>query len=334
MSGFFEWLYGEDCLRNPNGHAYTALFRPLPPTTSIFLPMVPEDRSFPQSSPVLDELRARRSQLWNGPTLSYRGQIGEQLLVSPGSYFDMLNSAILLEREAKAAIDAGGDFEQMYRAMPLRFERQQGAKGPDTLPLAWSGALCSASLGCSTLFVVNVRGQWRFVARRRSMTVSDDPGLFHVLPSFVFEPDGTGPTAKPPDLCSEILRELQEELFSQASEIAGQAPAGIHRLRELMHNGGAHLQVTGIALDLWTLRPDVLTLLVVRDPTWYETFKADLVPCTEEWAALTEGELLLFDPTDPSLFAPTGIFAPGRCVVAGAASLIAGMRALRMLEER
>ncbi len=41
------------------------------------------------------------------------------------------------------------------------------------------------------------------------------------------------------------------------------------RLRQLVDNGTARLQYTGISVNLMTLRPEICLLLVIDDPRWY-----------------------------------------------------------------
>jgi len=72
-----------------------------------------------------------------------------------------------------------------------------------------------------------------------------------------------------------VLREFAEELYDDSELDLGsnffhdvEAVPEVVRLTELLASGAADLVYTGISVNLLTLRPEIGTLLLVRDPDW------------------------------------------------------------------
>lgn len=82
-----------------------------------------------------------------------------------------------------------------------------------------------------------------------------------------------------------VLREFGEELFDieelerdrgyVAFEWFYEAPP-VKELRDLLATGEAQLLLTGVAVNLLNLRPEVCTLLLILTPEWYRVHSKDI----------------------------------------------------------
>ncbi|MCK4601754.1 MAG: hypothetical protein KAU28_04775, partial [Phycisphaerae bacterium] len=98
-----------------------------------------------------------------------------------------------------------------------------------------------------------------------------------------------------------VVREFAEELFDLSPAARGpaagacdfdwyeRAEVGQARpakaLLEMLKDprGGAELAVTGVAWNLLNTRPDICTILCIKDGSWFETFK-DMITVNREWS--------------------------------------------------
>ena len=231
----------------------------------------PENRDFATYDySYLHDLQNSKPALYNGATftlkriqenpLKLRGQIG--------SYFDMLATCAAFERELDAAAAAG-----MLRT-PARATYHRQVTPLDAL-LRGDGR--SAAIGIGALTVFNDGAEYRAILARRSQATAFDSNMFHVLPAMMFGPT----TANFSDrrewsVKHQILREVLEELFGMPEEKSPQRwdffydhPA-LQYLLNLLERGRAQICATGIILNLLTLRPEIGSLLLIHDPTWYK----------------------------------------------------------------
>ncbi len=182
-----------------------------------------------------------------------------------GLYYDNILTQYALEWELKKALLAGLDLSTPG-TLPLR-----EATEANTNPLLSGDGRC-ASITVSTLLVFARRGGAMYaLLRRRSSAVGVSRGLYHVAPSGMFE----APTLDEKwSVQMTIWRELLEEVFGDEEQtgtgadesrdyILGRSPVLI--IRELIEHSRAELSVTGICVDLLTLRPEICTVLYVPD---------------------------------------------------------------------
>jgi hypothetical protein len=345
----WEWLYGgEDLLRNRLGLAYPALIRPfrLEDPEQVLGDLVPDDREFPATSPLLTRLQGANAHLWNGRTYVFRelepGPDGPRLRCSPGFYFDALNTCAMLRAELADALAEGGSGTPpaLYPRLARRFDLHRGARGAAAAAQAWSGEGRSAAVAISCLFAVRAEDGYRFCVERRSLHLADDPGAYHVVPSMVFQPaagDASGRTGY--SITETILREIGEELFSADGEAeqAARAEAALGDLRRHLALGSAALQVSGLALNLLDLRPEILAVLAVDDPGWLRRHGPAVRIAASEFRDDPEGRVAMagtqaFRPLpDAAALSAEGEFGPGRSVVGGAAAVILGLPLLARL---
>ncbi len=257
----------------------------------------PEERHFAAYDySYLHDLQNSKPGLYNGSTftlnqirrnpLQLRGQIG--------NYYDMLATCAAFERELHDAAEASP-----LRA-PNRSNYHRYVAPADAL---LRGEKRSAAIGIGTLTVFNDGETYRALLARRSETTAFDSNMFHVLPAMMFGPT-TSDFADPREwsVKHQILRELLEELFGLPEAIGTRRwdyfydhPA-LRYLLTLMDSGVAQLRATGIILNLFTLRPEISTLLLIHDPAWYARISAADSDMPLVTAEETQGDSVVMAP--------------------------------------
>ena len=249
-------------------HDVDSILDPRPPT--------PESRDFAAYSYThLRDLLNDKPFLHNGSTFTMKSLSLNPLKLrgALGHYYDMLATCAALEHELREAVAEG-----RLRA-PLRTKYHCQVDARDSLH---QGTGRSAAIGIGTLTVFNDAGVYKAMLARRSNKTAIDSGFFHVLPAMMFGPTTTN-FADPREwsVKHQVLREVLEELFNMPEERDPQAwdffhrhPALLH-LQDLMDAGSAKLYLTGVIINLLTLRPEISTLLLIHDPGWYKRITAD-----------------------------------------------------------
>ncbi len=270
----------------------------------------PEERDFAAYDfSHLNDLQNSKPGLFNGSTFTLK-QIRQnplQLRGQIGSYYDMLATCAAFERELWDAVEAG-----LLRA-PNRSTYHRSVAPADAL---LRGEKRSAAIGIGTLTVFNDGETYRAILAKRSEATAFDRNMYHVLPAMMFGPT-TANFTEPGEwsVRHQILRELLEELFGLPETIQPQRwnyfyehPA-LGYLLDLMNSGKAQLCVTGIILNLLTLRPEIGTLLLIHDPAWHARVSAADSDMPLVTAEETKGDSVVMAPiaTDEaflSLFPP------------------------------
>ena len=177
------------------------------------------------------------------------------------------------------------------------------------------------------------------ICARRSSAVGDQPGKYHVAPSFIFQPSIQ---SSPRELEVEskvsygVFREYLEELFNfpeakTTSEIS-QNPNLLY-LQNLLASGDASFEITGIAFNLLNHRPEICTLLLIRDEDWFQKHSQpapNLLPFqfnTEFAEAVGTSALSIQDHRWEDILNPQNITPPG-----AAAIVLGARRALNILD--
>lgn len=353
ITRFLAWLYGEKSLfRGPSRLAYPLNVRSWAnnpkPINSLLGDLSIDNRLFPASSWLLEEMASKQKQLWNGKTYALADRSlmpgkqadslladGEQLHCVIGTYYDTVNTCAILEAELQRAICACSvDVapEHLYQALPQRHHLHGDHLGQAALADTWSGRNRSAAVSISCCFIVNtgsaddglVAGEQRYFLRQRSEQVADGSGLYHIVPSMVFQPSHEDPF-HPQSYCLEsmILREVAEELFDRDENNQDSVLyPEVADLKRLLDSGGATLMATGVAMDLLCLRPEILALCWIKDCSWYNLHGQAMRFSRHEYQADSVDSRGWRSISDDDPFQATGEFAPHRCVATGAASAI------------
>ncbi len=247
-------------------HDVDSILDPYPPT--------PESREFAAYNySYLHDLQNSKPFLHNGSTFTLKSLRLNPLKLrgALGRYYDMLATCAALEHELRQ-VAAG------WMRAPLRatYHRQV-----DPVASLHRGLGRSAAIGIGTLTVFNDAGVYKAMLARRSERTAFDSGFFHVLPAMMFGPT-TAAFCDPREwsIKHQVMREVLEELFNmpeendpQAWDFFRQHPALLY-LQELMDAGSAKLYLTGVIINLLTLRPEISTLLLIHDPAWYKRVTA------------------------------------------------------------
>lgn len=143
-----------------------------------------------------------------------------------------------------------------------------------------------ASLGCSVLTVLKSSdGTYKYLVKMNSQEKGSGVSDRHVLPSFMFQPISTQlkEQERELDLKTSVLREYGEELLG-VEELESAESADImfnyinenkylNKIKKQLDNGEATLEVTGLVLDVFRLRPEVTFLLILNDDIYSRNMK-------------------------------------------------------------
>lgn len=162
----------------------------------------------------------------------------------------------------------------------------------------------------------------------------------HVLPSFMFQPITKNRIkyAKELSVQLKVMQELAEEVFNHdeiesdghdrflQEKILG-LPEN-ERIVQMLKTGDAEFHHTGLWLDMYRLRPEVTSVLIIKDKSWFEEF-ITANKTMGNWE-LVSGAVFDYSADSDnyeSLLAGDG----GRLCAPGAAALISGMRHFKSL---
>ena len=247
-----------------------------------------------------------------------------------GLYYDNILTQYAMEWELKKALlrDVPDPVVELGRpgALPLR-EAVEALGNP-----LLSGTGRCAAMTISTLVVfARSDGHHYTILRRRSRNVGISPGMLHVVPAGMFEAANTQDAWS---IETNIWRELLEEVYNEEEEIGsgdseledylrGRSP--INLLLHLLKTGEAEISITGICCDLLNLRPEICTVLFVKDPAFAEARRMVL-----NWEYEREGPTGTFALNWDHVDEIMGRFAAdGGIVVSGAACLGLGREWLK-----
>ena len=236
---------------------------------------------------VVEAVKRRGSEIWDATTfslsrLAFAGTNVASIDAYIGSYFDMVSSADYLEYELLAAIDRGPGPVGLSN-LPAREAALSAFAAPSACLVAGGGV--DAVLAVSTLVVYAREGRYWMLCDVRSGSVAEYGNLYHVAPSFIFQPV-TSLTSH--NLAIEwrvthnVYREYLEELFDvpEVEHAEGAVAAdyfydhpNLLFLEELLRSGAAQLRGTAFIFNLLNHRPEICTLLLITDEGWFQQQK-------------------------------------------------------------
>lgn len=184
-----------------------------------------------------------------------------------GSYFDMIATCAALDQELQDAANG------TYIRAPQRSHYHRSVTHEEALT---RGTGRSAAIGGIVLTVFNDEGTYRLLLGKRSAKQATRPNHIHLLPAFMFQPLQQPMHPQEWSLRHHVYREVLEELFGldESDSLAFYDHPALVALQHMMDAGQAGLYVTGIALNLMTLRPEITMLLLIRDPQWWQRVHA------------------------------------------------------------
>lgn len=198
-----------------------------------------------------------------------------------GWYYDNILTQYAMEWELKRALLKGREraVDELNNGKNLPLRASVEAQGDPTI----SGAGRCASITVSTLMVFNRRNYGYFcLIRRRSAHVAVSPGMLHVVPAGMFEAMNSFDNWS---IRLNVWRELLEEVYGEKEQQdTGQAEFSdymmmkrpIPLLEQMLEDGSAEFSITGLCCDLLNLRPEVCTVLIVKEPRFLEDRRMQL----------------------------------------------------------
>ncbi len=243
--------------------------------------VVVPDRSLRQAGDeYLDDLRTvGHSLITNNGTYVLKAMNANEIVnldCAHGTYFDALATCDLLEWELLSTLGKtkARSVASVVNQLKWRSYVHYLSHEPTTCPIGRS-----AAIAVSTTILFRRTNDYAVLVQRRSdKGVAVHGDFLHVAPSFMFQPV-VGEWTKEYSVVHNIYREYLEELFSvKEASVAPSVMAvdyfygnpNLKFLRSLIDAGDAVLLLTGLAVNLLNLRPEICTLLHISSPKWYE----------------------------------------------------------------
>lgn len=236
---------------------------------------------------LVNALKRKGVKIWNGNTFSLDHLVlDHERKVSTinayiGSYFNMISSADYLELELLAAIAQ----DKSIDLTDFSARRATMSEYNSPLECLKNGGGVDAVIAISTLVVYLRDNRYWLLCDVRSKEIAEYGDLYHVIPSFIFQPV-TGVSEHNLkvewSITHNIYREYLEELFNvpEVEQIGKPvAPDFFYRhpnlllLQSMLNDGSAKIKGVALGFNLFNHRPEILTLLLIEDELWYECQK-------------------------------------------------------------
>lgn len=205
-----------------------------------------------------DNLRIEGALGTYGSALSTQDALAWELLQSAANLLGGTNDRLV--------------FPRLMSRLPMRLEAESQS---DNYILNGVGR-CNALAISTTIVYKNLSGDYKIMFGKRSADVAAYPHLFHVIPAAMFQPQ-LGGVNDEWNVKHNVLREYGEELFNLELEKNAWPPnyfyeswPPVSELRKAIDEGKCNFFVTGFVVDLLNLRPEICTLLLVKDENWWE----------------------------------------------------------------
>jgi transcriptional regulator with XRE-family HTH domain len=239
-----------------------------------------------------------------------------------GTYGQILDSCDCLLEETCTALMAYRPEELQYHEILNRLPHRRSIElaEPDLFTTAQHRA---AGIGISSLLVYKRANDWHIMLARRSRNVGAMQGFSDVIPSTMLgwhfsktmRPDGTDKKPwgswRPGDISLAILRSYASEVLSSpVSDQAVREQVRNHQpIRQLINRYGAKISYVGLCFDLLTLRPELVTILMIPDARWSEEVQVRPNNEYSEVLSLSLAELHTHHLISPASVTPTGATA-------------------------
>ena len=292
---FLKWKYHNEPIFERVGQTYPVAVYPAPTSQIRFpdsvllgLEDAPDQEVAVQDSSFRQLRKQLGAVLKNDPTFTMKELIIDQnqsgqttqvgLKCGLGTYFEALDTCDALEWEILSKFtDLTGStaaaFEQFDRQLPLRSALHAKVANP-----VRDGRHRSAAIAISTLvaYYNEMRDLTLWLQLRSATTTAVHSNLIHVIPSFMFQPT-TVYLKEEFSVRHNIYREYLEEIFDRR-ELRKRSTGHwryfygdpcLRYLRRLLYTQEAELYLSGVAVNLLNLRPEICTVLFIRSSKWY-----------------------------------------------------------------
>lgn len=257
--------------------------------SSLHMSMIQKETPVQMTKPQKEFLdlypRVRRAlgltQLWNGRVFRIvaleTSEDQLDLKFELGHFFDTLAYQYVLEHEARLALSRGPEKAIDSRALPLR---ESLASTPHAIE-AFCETQC-ARIGVSNLLLFRLDNDtYRPAIRSRGNLSMGHLGDFDPMSSGMFDISTYDPNVDF-RIQYKVLKEIYEELFGGKEvekEMRGLDPdfffekAPIKDLIAMLEDGRACFQVTGFCVDLVRMVPEISTVTIVTDSSYYARYR-------------------------------------------------------------
>lgn len=363
---YLNWLYGYHDILKHGGLMFPAAIFPAPKEQRYSVESVlgvtkggPKFESTDRIAQEFEEagkdyvkkLEESTEKRWDSTTYRMtKFEFGQRLKVTCalGSYYDALKSCDMLELELLTKLGKKALQPEDYQAFTEKLVLRNVAHSKGNV--FCEGAERSVAIAVSTLIIFIENGTFKALIRERSKKVAVHQNLVHVIPSAMFQPV----VACYEDEYSvkhNIYREYLEEVLGRKDVERPQGEyafdffyedPNLRYLKDLESRGGARFYFTGVAVNLLNLRPEICTLLTIKDPDWIVNQRRGrrvsghrLSVIRINWEFKNADELrgakfdrAALDLTD-RLTMPENLFRPENFVPPGAAALKLGIEVAR-----
>ncbi|MCF6159615.1 MAG: hypothetical protein E3K32_13835 [wastewater metagenome] len=239
---------------------------------------------------IQDRLTFTMKQLVTGPQLGLKCELGtyfKSLDTCDSLGWEILNEAIrLIGSDVKT-------FKKFDKQLLLRSLVHKQVRNP-----VYSGNYRSAAIGISTLIAYKEKDNFFLWLKKRSPKGAVGASLFHVIPSCMFQPV-TLYLDEEFSVTHNVYREYLEEIFNKPELEEHEsdwryfyADARMKYLQHLIDTNEAKLYLSGVAVNLLNLRPEICTVLLIRSEEWYKkytqhSFNEERFHFNGEWAELS-----------------------------------------------
>jgi hypothetical protein len=218
-------------------------------------------------------------EIWNNPTYRLMKIDHNQLILGQSDYYKTLSTCDIhyynfMKRNNKMMREDSHEYIQWFTQLENIVNNNQFTE-------------ISASMGCSTLLVVKnyLNNQFQYYIVNNSKTKNGN-NTKHVIPSFMFQPTkmviDNNDFKLQSNIVFQVLKEFAEELLGmdelehindyQTLHYKMENNKVIKHLKKLLDNEKAVLKVLGVSLDIYRLRPEILTVLVIDDKKFDRLF--------------------------------------------------------------
>ena len=286
---YLSSLYSDYDVYNHNNMNFPFVLFPAPKSQRYDLESVLEPLDIEKEETINSELQQAgqeylkkllRSQKppWDDPTYRLvKYNFDETLSISCalGGYFNMLKTCDVFEFEiltefGKEYPPFPCDFNEFINRLKLRkYLHSLGDPIKDILGR-------SIAISISTLIIYAENETYKVLVRERSGEVAVHQNLLHIIPSFMFQPV-VRCYKEEYSIRHNIYREYLEEIFGRrdldrpSRELKHDffyEDSNLKYLEKLENEGKAQFFFTGISINLLNLRPEIHTLLLIKDPQW------------------------------------------------------------------
>jgi hypothetical protein len=226
-------------------------------------------------------------RLWSGPTYALdtvRIQ-GRRMHLDcrMGRYLPMKVTCDSLEAELLSELRASPEESVDLKKLPRRSWAHDHCSNGD--PIVSGHGRSAAVSVATTILMAKGGGKFSVILSPRSGEVAAHPFFNHVMPSGILAPLEWNDAELRAEFSVKqtMLREYSEELFDNEAWQYGDTPhidihsePEVQRLLEEQEAGNLDIYYTGLTFNLFSLRPEICTMILIRDPDWYsrETVRA------------------------------------------------------------